>query len=85
VGGTLADYEVTGWYGLLAPAGTPPKILKRLSDEIMKAFADKEFRARLYAQGVEPVGGSPEEFKDFIAKEDKRWGEVIRTLGIKAE
>lgn len=84
-GGGLAGYEVTGWFGLLAPAGTPPRIVNRLSDVLQKAFADKDFRQRIYDQGSEPVGSTPEEFRAFIAAEYHRWGELIRTLGIKAE
>ncbi|TMJ24082.1 MAG: tripartite tricarboxylate transporter substrate binding protein [Alphaproteobacteria bacterium] len=84
-GGPLADYEVTGWFGLLAPAGTSPKIVSRLGDTLQKAFADKDFRQRIYDQGSEPVGSSPEAFKTFIAAEYKRWGELIRTAGIKLE
>ena len=54
-GEALAGFEVTGWFGLLAPAGTPPVIVNRLSETLQKAFADKEFRERIYAQGSEPI------------------------------
>jgi len=84
-GGSLADYEVTGWFGLLAPAGTPPAIVNRLSETLQKAFADKDFRERIYAQGSEPIGSNPEAFKTFIAAEYQRWGELIRAVGIKLE
>jgi tripartite-type tricarboxylate transporter receptor subunit TctC len=85
LGGPLADYEVTGWFGLLAPAGTPPAIVNKLSETLQKAFADKAFRERIYAQGSEPIGNSPEAFKAFIAAEYQRWGELIRAAGIKLE
>ncbi|HEY2876841.1 MAG TPA: tripartite tricarboxylate transporter substrate binding protein [Reyranella sp.] len=85
LGGPLADYEVTGWFGLLAPAGTPPKIVNRLGDVLQKTFADKDFRQRIYDQGSEPVGSSPEAFKAFIAAEYQRWGELISAAGIKLE
>lgn len=85
LGGPLADYEVTGWFGLLAPAGTPTPVVNRLSDVLQKAFADKDFRQRIYDQGSEPVGGSPEAFKAFITAEHRRWGELIRAAGIKLE
>jgi len=85
LGGSLADYEVTGWFGLLAPAGTPPRIVNRLGDVLQKAFADKDFRQRIYDQGSEPVGSSPQVFKVFIAAEYQRWGELIRAAGIKLE
>lgn len=85
LGGGLADYEVTGWFGLLAPTGTPPAIVNRLSEVLQKAFADKEFRQRIYDRGSEPIGSSPEQFKTFIAAEYKRWGELIRAAGIKLQ
>jgi tripartite-type tricarboxylate transporter receptor subunit TctC len=84
-GGALADYEVTGWFGLLAPAGTPPRIVGRLSEVLQKTFADKDFRRRIYDQGSEPIGSNPEAFKTFIAAEYRRWGELIRTVGIKIQ
>lgn len=82
LGGALADYEVTAWYGLLAPAATPPRIVKRLTDEVRKILADTELRQRLFSQGVEPVGNTAEAYRDFILKEHQRWGEVIRKAGI---
>ncbi len=85
LGGGLAGYEVTGWFGLLAPAGTPTRIVNRLSEVLQKAFADKDFRQQIYDKGSEPVGSSSEEFKVFITAEYHRWGELIRTVGIKAE
>jgi tripartite-type tricarboxylate transporter receptor subunit TctC len=85
LGGPFADFEVTGWFGLLAPAGTPPQIVNRLGDALQKAFADKAFRQRIYEQGSEPVGSSPDAFKAFIATEYQRWGELIRVAGIKIE
>jgi tripartite-type tricarboxylate transporter receptor subunit TctC len=85
MGGPLADYEVTGWFGLLAPANTPPAIVNRLGDVLQKTFADKDFRERIYAQGSEPIGNNPEAFKAFIAAEYQRWGDLIRAAGIKLE
>lgn len=85
LGGPLADYEVTGWFGLLAPAGTPPKIVNRLSEVLQKAFADKAFREKIYGQGSEPIGSTPEAFKTFIAAEYTRWGDLIKKVGIKIQ
>ncbi|WP_395711340.1 Bug family tripartite tricarboxylate transporter substrate binding protein [Reyranella sp.] len=84
-GGALAGYEVTGWFGLLAPAATPPALVNRLSETLQKAFADKAFRQRIYEQGSEPVGSSAAEFKEFVTTEYNRWGDLIRTVGIKIE
>jgi tripartite-type tricarboxylate transporter receptor subunit TctC len=83
LGGKFADYDVTAWYGLLAPAKTPVAIVDKLSAIIVDALKDKALRDDLYAKGVEPIGSSPQAYADFIAQEYKRWGEVIRRSGIK--
>lgn len=84
-GGNLAGYEVIGWFGLLASAGTPLHVDNHLSEVPQKAFADKQFRQRIYDQGAEPISGSSEELKISIAAEYHRWGKLIRSVGIKAE
>lgn len=83
LGGAFADYDVTAWYGLVAPAKTPPAIVERLSGIIGAALKDKAMRDDLFAKGVEPIGSTPREFQDFIAAEYARWGDVVRRAGIK--
>lgn len=83
LGGTFADYDVTAWYGLVAPARTPAAIVDKVNAVIVGALKDKALRDDLYAKGVEPIGNSPREFQDFIAEEYKRWGDVVRRSGIK--
>jgi len=83
LGGVFADYDVTAWYGLLAPARTPPAIIEKVNAIVAKALQDKALRDDLYAKGVEPVGSSPTQFRDFIAAEYARWGDVVRRSGIK--
>jgi tripartite-type tricarboxylate transporter receptor subunit TctC len=83
LGGAFADYDVTAWYGLLAPARTPPAIIEKVNAIVVKALQDKALRDDLYARGVEPIGSSPKQFQDFIAVEYARWGDVIRRAGIK--
>ncbi|MGE0575030.1 Bug family tripartite tricarboxylate transporter substrate binding protein [Reyranella sp.] len=83
LGGVFADYDVTAWYGLVAPAGTPAPIVGRLSGIIADALNEKSLRDDLFAKGVEPIGSTPEQFQDFIAEEYRRWGEVVRRAGIK--
>jgi tripartite-type tricarboxylate transporter receptor subunit TctC len=87
---TVAEAGVPGyaagtWYGLFAPAGTPPMIVSRLSEETRKALAQPEVRASLAAQGVDPAGNTPEQFAAFVREEHAKWGKVIRDAGIKAE
>src|SRR3954463_9620385 len=81
----VPGYEVVGWQGLFAVAGTPPEIVARLQAEVVKVLRLPEVRARLAALGAEPVGSTPEEFGAFVRAENARWGRVIREKGIRSE
>jgi tripartite-type tricarboxylate transporter receptor subunit TctC len=83
LGGVFADYDVTAWYGLLAPARTPAAIIGKVNAIVAKALQDKTLRDDLFAKGVEPIGSSPKQFQEFIAAEYVRWGDVVRRSGIK--
>ncbi len=76
------DFEVSSWNGLLAPAGTPPAIIEKLYRELVKIIALPDIRERFAAQAAEPVGSSPAEFRAYIEREIKRWGEVARAANI---
>ena len=78
-------FEVTIWYGLLAPAGTPPAIIRRLHLETVKALAQPDLRAKLADLGLEPIGNSPDEFAAIIKSEIPKWGKVIKDAGIKPD
>lgn len=73
------------WAGMLAPAGTPREIVKRMSDEVARIIKSDDTRARLDAMGTFPAGGTPEEFDAFIATETEKWAKVIKTAGLKAD
>jgi tripartite-type tricarboxylate transporter receptor subunit TctC len=81
----LPGYAVTSWYGALAPAGTPPAIVAKLSDGIKQALADPQVRARLVANGIEPRGTSPDEFAGTIKSEIDQWKKVVKDAGIPTE
>ena len=81
----LPGYEMSSWFGLLAPAGTPAALVSRLQQEIAKIFKQPEVREKLYAQGVEPVGGTPQEFAAFLSAETAQWTKVIRASNLKPE
>jgi tripartite-type tricarboxylate transporter receptor subunit TctC len=81
----LKGFEANGWYGIVAPAGTPPAILGRLNSEVRRAMGSSELRARLDAEGAIPAGGTPEEFGAFIASEILRWGAVLKKAGIEPQ
>jgi tripartite-type tricarboxylate transporter receptor subunit TctC len=74
----VQGYVASTWAGLLAPAGTPAPILKRVADEIAAIVKMDDVKARLDAMGTIPVGSSPAEFDRFIAAESAKWGKVIR-------
>ena len=78
-------FETSQWYGILAPAGTPEPILKKLNAEINRILKLPDVVERLSADGSVPQGGTSEEFAAFIASEEKRWGQVVRAANIKAE
>ena len=81
----MAGFEVTGWFGVLAPAGTPAAVIARLNKEINAVLSDPETRNKLEGIGVEAAPGSPADFGKLIASETQRYGDAIRKLGIKAE
>lgn len=82
---TIPGYDVTQWYGLLAPAGTPKDIIERLHKEIARAIAQPKV-AQLYTNlGTQPVSTTPAEFAAFIKAEGEKWAKVIKAANIKTE
>jgi tripartite-type tricarboxylate transporter receptor subunit TctC len=81
----LRDFEVTTWYGILAPAGTPRPIVTRLNAEIVRVMQAPEVKERLAAMATDPVTSTPEEFAAYIKKEIAKWGDVVRKAGLKAD
>lgn len=77
--------DVTVWYGLLAPAGTPREIVQALAAATARATRDVELRKRMLEQGADPVGSSPEEFGKLLREEVARWAEVVKVSGARAE
>jgi tripartite-type tricarboxylate transporter receptor subunit TctC len=81
----VKGFEANGWYGIVAPAGTPSAIVLRLNSGIRRAVGTPELRARLDAEGAIPAGGTPEEFGALIASEIVRWGTVLKKAGIEPQ
>ena len=79
------DFEISVWYGMLAPAATPREIIGRLNAEFNKMLKAPDMKARMAQNGVEPIGGTPEQFRDYIRSESDRFGKVINAAGIKGE
>jgi tripartite-type tricarboxylate transporter receptor subunit TctC len=80
----VEGYSAGIWMGLLAPAGTPPEVVDKLSRAANEALKSKEVLSLLAAQGVDPLGGTPAEFARFIEDELKKWDGVVKAAGIKA-
>jgi len=81
----LPGFEAIEWNGVLVPAGTPPAIITRLNQAIVKALAIPDVKERIIGLGADPVGSSPEEFAAFIKKELATWSKVIKEVGITIE
>jgi tripartite-type tricarboxylate transporter receptor subunit TctC len=81
----IGDVDGTGWYGALVPAATPAAVVSRLHDAFLAALQAPEIRERLIGMGVEPVGGTSEEFRAYLLGERKKWAEVIRAARIRVE
>ncbi|RTL64987.1 MAG: tripartite tricarboxylate transporter substrate binding protein [Hyphomicrobiales bacterium] len=81
----VAGYDSVGWFGIVAPAGTPPSIIARLNDAFVKALRDKDVAEKISALGAEPAPSSVEEFRSFIAAENGKWSKLIAEAGIKGE
>ena len=78
-------YETSGWYGVLAPAGTPRPIVERLQQEFVKAIGTADVKERLRAIGVDPVGDLPDEFGAFIKTELTKYARVIKETGARVD
>lgn len=81
----VPGYEATNWWGILAPAGTPPAIIERLHQELSLILASAETQKRFHSEGAEAAQMSPEEFRRFIAGETVMWARVVKEAGIRAE
>lgn len=79
------DFEVTAWWGLMAPANTPKDVVQKLYGHLREITQDKEFQERLQASGVALQPKSPEAFGAFIKQEQVRWGKFLKTTGIQID
>jgi tripartite-type tricarboxylate transporter receptor subunit TctC len=78
----LPGFENAGWFGLMAPAGTPREVIDRVQHDTAKILTSDEFKATLAKQGMAPVGNSPAEFAQAIREESVRWAKVIKDRGL---
>jgi tripartite-type tricarboxylate transporter receptor subunit TctC len=78
----LPDFEASVWFGLVAPAGTPRAVIDKLAAAANKALKSDDVVAKLRAQGFEPLGGSPEEFTQLIARDSVKWANAAKAAGL---
>lgn len=81
----LKGYEVTAWFGLVAPAGTPREVVMRLNEALNNATRDPRVNEALVAGGATVIQGTPEEFYNFVKAEVEKWGPVVKRAGVVAE
>ncbi|WP_334191024.1 Bug family tripartite tricarboxylate transporter substrate binding protein [Noviherbaspirillum sp.] len=81
----VPDYEVSTWYGLFAPKGTPPELVERMSAEVRKALASPELQASWTNAGSEVPTMSRDEFGKFVASDVSRWNKVVKTANVKLD
>ncbi len=81
----VPGYEVTNWWGIVVPAGTPRSVIDRLHKDLTVVVASPETKKRFEAEGSEPLSMSPDEFGRFIAAETVKWARVVKDAGIRAE
>jgi len=82
IANTLPGFENAGWFGIVAPAGTPREIIAKVYQDTKKALDTTEMKARFYAQGLAPVGNSPEEFAIAMKAETALWANVVKERNI---
>ena len=81
----LPGIDVTNWYSVMSVGGTPQPVIKRLHAEIVRAIASPDMRQRLAASALEPAPNTPDEFRAMIAREIKRWVDVVKDAGIQQQ
>ena len=81
----VPGYEASSWFGLVAPAGTPPAVVQKLQQTLSKSLAAPDVREKLLGQGADPVGNTPEAFAQYIQDEIAKWAKVVRASGARVD
>ena len=82
---TVLGFENAGWFGIVAPTGTPQEIIQKVYRDTKQALQDSRMKARLYAQGLAPVGNTPEEMAKALKEETALWAKVVRERKIQVK
>ncbi len=81
----VPGYDFVGWYGVIGPAGLPGNIAARLHEALLRVLAQPDVRERIVADGSEPVGNSPPEFREFMAADLAKWAKLVKESGAKLD
>jgi tripartite-type tricarboxylate transporter receptor subunit TctC len=81
----LKGFESSAWFGILAPRGTPKAVVAKLNQDINRTIAESAFNKRLIDFGVDPMGGTVDQFVKYLDAEIRKWGEVVRVSGAKLD
>jgi tripartite-type tricarboxylate transporter receptor subunit TctC len=81
----VPGFEVVGWYGIIGPANMPKPVVDRLNTELLKILQNPEVRERIVADGSEPAGSTPEEFRKFMHADLEKWAKVVKESGAKLD
>ncbi len=81
----LPGFEVVGWYGVIGPANLPNPIVTRLHEELVKVLSQPEVRERIVADGSEPIGSTPEDFRQFMLADLAKWAKLVKQSGAKLD
>jgi tripartite-type tricarboxylate transporter receptor subunit TctC len=81
----LKGFDASAWFGLLAPAGTPPAVVSKVQQDVARILATPEMRERFAAQGAVPVGDTPAQFTAFIRSEIDKWTQVVKFSGARVD
>ncbi len=79
------NFEITAWFGFMAPGTTPPALMQRISADVARIVATPELQQRILADASEPVGSNPEDYAAFIRTEIVKWREAVRQTNMKPE
>ena len=82
---TVPGYEVVNWFGIMAPAGTPPAIVARINKDVNDALSSQKLREQLAAQGADATGGTPAEFAKIVRADLAKWAKVVKASGAKVD
>jgi tripartite-type tricarboxylate transporter receptor subunit TctC len=81
----VPGFHAVGWFGIFSTGKTPTPVIDKLNTALVAIMKEPDMRERLIKQGAEPLGGTPDELRKYLAGEISKWGKVIRDAGIKAE